>query len=103
MVGMQEQRMFIKRKNLDSEQRLSIAKPWDPLDETSIKKAKFYHPGPNSPEARYLNERRAAHGGNSRAQNNCASLKRHLSVALSLLLMARATSRSPPPWVWCVF
>ena len=77
MVGMQGSNSVHQKKNLDSEQRLSIAKNLGiPLDETSIKKAKFYHPGPNSPEARYLNERRAALGGSiPERKNNCALLK----------------------------
>jgi len=77
MVGIQGSNSVHQRKNLDSNQRLSIAKNLGiPLDENSIKKAKFYNPGTDSPEVKYLIERRNALGGRiPERQADCIRLK----------------------------
>ena len=77
MVGLQGSNSVHQKKNLDNEQRLSIAENLGiPLDEDSIKKAKFYHPGSNSPEAKYLIKRRGALGGSiPERKSNCPSIK----------------------------
>ena len=64
MVGIQGSNSVHQKKNLDKNQRLRIAKNLGiPLDEDSIGEAKFYNPGSDSAEVKYLIERRAALGG----------------------------------------
>ena len=77
MVGIQGSNSVHQRKNLDKNQRLSIAKNLGiPLDEDSIKEAKFYNPGSDSPEVKYLKERRSALGGSiPERKSDCIKLE----------------------------
>ena len=77
MIGAQGSNTVHQRKNLDGDQRLTIAKNLGiPLDEDSIRKAKFYHPGSDSLEVKYLKARRAELGGRIPERNaDCIKLK----------------------------
>ena len=77
MIGAQGSNTVHQRKNLDGDQRLTIAKNLGiPLDEDSIRKAKFYHPGSDSLEVKYLIARRAELGGRIPERNaDCIKLK----------------------------
>ena len=77
MIGVQGSNTVHQRKNLDGDQRLTIAKNLGiPLDEDSIRKAKFNHPGSDSLEVKYLIARRAKLGGQIPERNtDCIKLK----------------------------
>ena len=53
-----------QKKNMNAEERLLSAQRFGiPLNEEEAKKAEFYHPGPESPEFKYLQSRRKSLGG----------------------------------------
>ncbi len=64
VIGTEGTNTAHQKKNFDGEQRMLIAKNWGiPLSDEAIKKAEFYNPGQDSPELRYLRERREKLGG----------------------------------------
>lgn len=66
-----------QRKNFDSEQRLAIARNFGiPLTDDAIKAAQFYKPGADSPEVKYLKQRRQELGGQiPKREFECIKLK----------------------------
>ena len=64
IIGAEGSNTVHQKKNLDSEQRLQIAKSFGiPLDEDAIRRAEFYKPDADSAEIGYLKARREALGG----------------------------------------
>lgn len=76
IVGAQGSNTVHQKKNLDAEQRKEIARNFGiPLDEEAIARAEFYKPADDSPEVKYLHERREQLGGPiPRRDNNCTPL-----------------------------
>ncbi len=66
-----------QKKNFDAEQRLAIAKNFDiPLTDDAIKAAQFYKPDADSPEVKYLKQRRRDLGGQiPKRESECFKLQ----------------------------
>ena len=77
MIGAQGSNTVHQQKNLDSKQRLAIARNLGiPLSDEAIKKAEFYKPCEVSPEVQYLKNRRTALGGPlPEREHKCKRLK----------------------------
>lgn len=74
-----------------------------PIPEEKLPELPYYHPGPDSPEVRYLLERRKALGGfvpERRVRFQGASRSRRRSSSGSST-RAQGGGRSPPPWPSC--
>ena len=62
--GFEASNVTHQMKKLDETQLLTLRDRLEiPLDDDAAKKAPYYHPGENSPEVKYLHERRHALGG----------------------------------------
>lgn len=77
IVGAQGSNTAHQKKNLDAEQRRQIAHNFGiPLESEAIERADFYRPEPDSPELRYLRERREQLGGSLPSRDSrCPALK----------------------------
>jgi pyruvate dehydrogenase E1 component len=76
IVGAQGSNTVHQKKNLDAAQRQEIGRNFGiPLDDDALARAEFYKPADNSPELRYLQQRRKALGGAiPQRRHECASL-----------------------------
>jgi pyruvate dehydrogenase E1 component len=76
LVGTQGSNTAHQKKNFDKQQRREIARNLGiPLDDEAIARADFYKPAEDSPEIRYLQQRREALGGAlPRRDNQCPPL-----------------------------
>ncbi len=77
LVGTQGSNTAHQKKNFDEQQRREIARNLGiPLDDDAIARADFYKPAEDSPEFRYLQQRRQALGGAlPRRDSQCPSLE----------------------------
>lgn len=76
IVGAQGSNTVHQKKNLDATQRQEIGRNFGiPLDDEALARAEFYQPAEDSPELRYLRQRRTELGGAiPRRVSECASL-----------------------------
>ncbi len=93
-----------QQKSMDIESLKKFRDRFDlPLTDEQVENLSFYKPADDSPEMKYMAERRAAMGGfvpQRRRKGNELTVP-ELSAFENMLLARPVTVRFPPPWRLC--